>query len=578
MTFRRCVKRSLLIILLLANGPARAQPVPRSGPDQDAEAQKKEDARAYFEKGLLLFDEEAWDAALAEFLRSREIYVTRAATKNAAFCLLKLKRFDEALDLFERLLELPGLSAADKQVADQAVSDLRGRVGSIEIECMEADATIVVDGRQRGTTPAVSPLRVSTGSHVVRIYKEGFEAFETRIEVAGGQSKAMAVRLAALTQSGRLQVVEKAGKALDVVVDNIVVGRTPWEGVLAPGEHTVLLRGDGNLGTQPAAAPVRRNQVTPILLVAEELEAALRIEPVPVGASIAVDGVSVGRGLWEGRLRIGAHRIEIAADGFVAMSREVTLGAGKAAVQYVTLERDPTSPLWGDKRGRFFVEVGGGLGLTPSFGGEVTDSCTGPCSSELGVGFLVQARGGYRFLSGLLVGIDAGYLFLEQKTTGRATEVVPVGLPSNRGEADDALRLSGAILGASAGLQIGSIFPFTFRLGAGVLLGSLRDRRTGSFTTTERPGQPATPYLVEVTDAPSVASIYIAPEARIGLRLAPRWELSAGVQALVLLTPSPPRWSKNVPAGTDGQGSFDDVLLGSAMLVVAPGLGARYEF
>ena len=44
---------------------------------------KKEEARGYFQKGLTLLDDQAWDAALVEFQRSRQIYPTRNATKNA---------------------------------------------------------------------------------------------------------------------------------------------------------------------------------------------------------------------------------------------------------------------------------------------------------------------------------------------------------------------------------------------------------------------------------------------------------------------------------------------------------------
>ncbi len=586
MSLHRCMMSSLVALLLCMDAPALAQATPEPAQatpepatDRDAEARKKEEARGHFEKGLLLFDEEVWDAALAEFLRSREIHVTRAATKNAAFCQRKLRRFDEALDLYEHLLELPGLSTADKDVAEEAISVLRGLVGAIQIKNTEAGATIAVDGRQRGTTPAAAPLRVSAGSHVVRIHKEGFEPFETRIEVAGGQSKPIDARLAALTRSGRLRVVEKAGKVLDVVVDGGVVGKTPWEGVLSPGEHTVLLRGEGDLGTQPASVPVRVNQVTSIVSAAEELTAVLRVVPAPAGASIAVDGVSVGRGLWEGRLRAGEHQIEIAAEGFMAQARKISLGKGKTAMESVTLERDPTSPLWGEKRGRFFVEVSGDVGLSPSLGGDVVGGCTGPCSRDIGLGFLVQGRGGYRFLSGFMVGVDAGYLWLEQKTADRATEIQPNGnLHANPGRADDTLQVGGAMLGASAGLRLGATFPLTFRLGAGVLLGRVRDHRTGSFQTVERPEHPAARYTIDVVDTASVVSVYVAPEVRLGARVTPRLEVSTSVGALVLLTPSPPAWSTKVIAATDGQGSFDGVLLGSAMVVIAPGLGAKYEF
>src|SRR5690606_5041447 len=64
----------------------------------------RKEAEAAFRRGLTLLEQDAWQAALAEFVRSRELYSTRNATNNAAICLRKLNRFDEALDMYEAML------------------------------------------------------------------------------------------------------------------------------------------------------------------------------------------------------------------------------------------------------------------------------------------------------------------------------------------------------------------------------------------------------------------------------------------------------------------------------------------
>src|SRR5262249_57695196 len=102
----------------------------------------------------------------------------------------------------------------------------------------------------------------SAGTHLVRIFKEGFEPFETRVDVAGGQTAKVTAKLRVLKDSGRLKVTERGGRAIDVVVDNVVVGKTPWEGLLGVGNHTVVLRGEGKLGTQPVAAAAKSPPVT----------------------------------------------------------------------------------------------------------------------------------------------------------------------------------------------------------------------------------------------------------------------------------------------------------------------------
>jgi hypothetical protein len=547
---------------------------------------KKEEARKYFEKGLLLFDDESWDGALAEFLRSREMYPGRAATKNAAICLRKLKRYEESLAMFEELLRIPNLPPADRDVAEHELIALRGFVGTVEVRGAEAGATVIVDGRNRGTAP-VPPIRLSVGTHVVRVYKEGFEAFETRIDVPAGAAEVVDAKLPPLLRSGRLKVVERANQALDVVVDGAVVGKTPWEGPLAPGDHTVLLRGDGELGTQPATVPVTLNGVTPITLAAEPLGASLKIQPTPSGASIAIDGVNVSRGLWEGRLRVGPHHVEVGAEGFLPLTKDVTLGAGIAELTGVVLERDPNSPIWTENRGRFFVELDPAFGLVPSYGSDIQAGCAAPCSKGLGIGVLALGQGGYRFRGGFTVGLQAGYLFLTSKTTNRSTSVTPMGLPADPGTATDAVTLSGGLVGAAAAYRLGFLrLPLTIRLGAGALLGSMKDHRTGSFNTVARTVNgvsiPSTSYQADVTESLSVNSLYLSPEVRLGFRLGEHFELSIGAQALVLLIFTPPKWVPNdrpVLAATDGQGVFPaETLTGKTVVVVTPGLGAKYDF
>ena len=333
---------SALTVTLIASVASLASAQPSDTPSADT---AKDEARAHFEKGLARFDEEAWDAALVEFLRSRELFPTRAATKDAGFCFRKLRRFDEALDMFEALLrDFPNLPADDKEIAEREIRALTSLVGRIELRGGEPGATLVVDNRTRGAIPLDS-VRVPVGTHVVRVVKDGFVPFETQVTVASGQTSAVTVKLAPLMQGGRLRVVEQTGQVVNVLVDNVVVGKTPWEGTLSVGHHAVALAGEGNLGTQPARAPVRLDELTPLTLAVGELAAKLRIQPSPAEASVAVDGVVVGRGLWEGRLRPGMHRVELSSDGFLPLIQDVSVVEGDHQVVSVQLERDPRAAL-----------------------------------------------------------------------------------------------------------------------------------------------------------------------------------------------------------------------------------------
>ena len=581
--------RGLTFVVCVA-GCVLCAPLAGAQPTAPLDASHRENALAHFKAGLDHFDRQEWSAALAEFLRSRELYPTRAATKNAAVCLRKEGRFDEALDLYEALLrDFPDLPQPDRDFATSEIRELQASIGAVGLRGAEPGASVVIDGRDRGATPLAAPLRLSAGSHVVRVFKTGFVPFEARVDVAGQQTAVLEARLVALAQNGRLRVAEQSGRSLDVIVDGIPVGKTPWDGGLAPGDHTVVLRGDGRVGTQPASVPVRVNQVTAVTLIAEDLGATARIEPTPAGAVVSIDGVSVGRGVWEGNLRAGQHVVEVAAEGFLPSRREVTLEEGKRVVLAASLDRDPTSPLWGSAaRSHFAFELDGAAALGPTLSGGVASGCTGSCSSALVLGGLGVVHAAYQFPQGAGFGVDGGYLTLTQSLSRRAATLANGRFAqgvTETGTVSDRLELGGLTVGASAYYRLGDPWTITLRLGVGAFLASASDARTGEFETSPM-GNPAnTSYALAVSQSGSATYVYAAPEVRIGRRLGTRLEISLGVEAHMLLGLSVPSWNAGTlvqtgPSGTqgDGLGAFpSQTLAGSFAIAVMPGVGLRYE-
>lgn len=563
------------------SAPTEAAPAPAPS----AEDAAKERTRVAID----LAKQKQWGAALAEAQEARRLFATWQSTILIARSLNELARFDESLDAYALLLrdhevELKKDKAGAVRYAAvlQEIEKLRKLVGKIEINGAEPGAMIVVDLKWRGNYPLLEPLRVASGSHVVRVYKEGYEPFETRIEVAGGNTEQVVAPLVKLKVTGTLQVFEETGKTLNVVVDGLDLGETGregWQGILAPGDHTVLLQGEGDIGTLPVPVNVKPNAVTPLRLSAQALRSSFKIYTAPANATVAFDRVNVGRGLWAGKVSVGKHRVEIAAEGFVLQVKELEFQEGKPEKLDVTLERDPLSPLWKDNRGRFFVEAAAGPGLVPSFGGAIAAATSAP-----GIALMATARGGYRFPSGFVLGIDAGYGALWQSVADRTTSLRPVGIPDlESGTVTDTLSLRGVLLGASGGVRIGKDRPLTVRLGAGAMIGTFRDHRAGTFTTRPRSAAPeAVSYDVILTQRQPVVSVYVAPEVRMGFPLRERLELSVGLRGIVLVTPNTPKWKPDetlANASTSGFASFaDDELLGQVVVAVEPDVGIRYEF
>ena len=564
---RGAVAASLLLLALAAS----------------AQDDKRAEARTYFETGIAHFDRGEWSAALASFLRSRALFPTRSATKNAAVCLRHEARYDEALELNEALLrDFGDLALADKTFAEKEIEGLRTVVGSVEIAGAEPGASIVVDGRARGAYPPAAPLRVSAGSHVVRVFKEGFVPFERRVDVASRQVVVVEAKLPALTQSGRLSVTaaQAGGTSLDVVVDNVVVGKTPWEGTVATGAHTVELRGEGDLGTQPATTAVQQGTLTTLSLAVEQLTSGLRVVPVPAGATVSIDAVVVGEGVWEGKLRDGSHRIEVAAEGFLPSRQALRLTRGERSSLTIPLERDLSSPLWRRAHpARVYVEAQVGPVLGLAYGGDVR-GCSS-CSHDVPLGVAVTARGGYQTSGNVLLGLDVGWLIVAAGVDQRATSVLPRGLAANSGTADDAIGIRGIRFGPSVGIQVGEALPLTLRFGAGAFVAQAVDTRRGTFTTSG-----GTPYSVDVAELVPATYLYLAPEARVAKRLGAQLEIGAGVSVLALIALNQPRWRNDQPVLAapqgkqgDGVGTFaHETTAGSFLLNVVPGVDLRYLF
>lgn len=590
---------TIIPLALLAASPAAAQaedkpddtsttadesPVAKPVETPAEKAARKAKAESHYKKGFDFYKKKDWAAAVAEFFASIKAAPSWSATWYAARCLQQLRRYDESVDMFEVLFRDFGqdISKDNRLLMQKELVRLRELVGSIDIVDAEFDASIRIDGRNRGTYPATAPHRVPVGAHLVRIFKEGYDPFETSVDVAGNQSQTIRARLRKLDldRAGRLRVTETNQRELDVIIDGSVVGKTPWEGTLRDGEHSVVLEGEDDWGTQPAIVNVTKGRTETLGLAAEQLEASIRIAPTPAGATVAIDGVSLGRGVWQGRVRTGKHRLEVAANGYVLYVNEISFAKGDNEPVVVKLDRDPLSPLWKDNRGRVFVEGGWAAGIVPTFGGSIADDCGEGCSQWVGLGTSAMAQGGYRFPSGFFVGAGIGYFYARQKISNQ--EAI-WWAPNQQGRVnvDDTLSLRGILVGASAGIRVGKKLPISLRLGAGALVGAkFRDHRVHTESASSPPE-----FSVDVLQYHPTFALYVAPSVQVAFPLAERLHLQAGIDAMLLLWPGTvPTWSSSdaesyVRNAQQQLASFAaETLMNNHLLFIAPTVSVRYEF
>lgn len=534
-----------------------------------------DEARSHFDLGVSHFDREEWQAALVEFVRSRELYPTKGNTKNAAICLRKVGRFDEAVDLFQALLrEFPDLSAPDRELATHELAELQASIGTIEVRDAPPGAAVTIDALGRGKVPLAGPIRIAAGTHIVRVTLDGALPFETLVDLAGRQAAVVHAHVLALTRAGRLRITEHDGTPLEVVVDGAVVGGTPWEGALAPGLHTVLSRGAGTLGTTPVEVSVQLDQITALELRATELPSTLHIDAQPGAAEIRVDGVPVGRGAWEGRVQTGAHRVTVSLEGYVPFARDATLSTAVREVIAAELRTIAA------EKPRFALEVDGGLALGPVWGGDLVRRCSAGCSGGLPLGARARLHATYEAPFGFGAGLHAGYLLLERSLGQRPESLQLVGaMQPLAGLAADSMRLDGLTAGAHAQYETRSRWPVTLRLAVGVLVGSIRDRRTATFAGVSGD--------VAAEQRQGAAYFYVGPEVRIARKLGEHLEIGVGIEVLLAAALSAPVWNSSTPVvvtatslpGRSQEATFPaSSLAGAFLLLASPQLGVSYEF
>lgn len=513
---RRADAKWLLALLVVLVALATA----RSARAQDA---RVEQARSELRKGLALYNAGDAERALEFFLRSRAIFPSKGNTKDAANCLRVLGRYDEALELYEELLASFGadLDAEDRVTVPQSMTWLRALVGSVRVSA-NVDGTVVIDGRARGKLPLINALRVMPGRHQLRVIRDGYVAFEGDIDVAVGATLSVDARLEPLQASGGLRVEDAVLPDADVLVDGVMLGPAPWEGRLTPGVHVVRTR-KGDSGSAPTRAAVLQGQTTLIRLSSSRLGPTLRLAVTPPTADLALDGVPLGKGRWEGPLPEGTYRLEASEDGYLprSITFRQTVDRGPTDTETaLTLQVDESSPRW-PRRPSAHVVVGAllGYGVGPSFGSDAEGVCPGSCSSHgLANGVFLGARVGYELPLRLTAELTFGRASLSD-TLSRATAAGTLqnGAPVTYA-LHDLLRLNGYLVGAGASFW--QPIGFGLRLRSRITLGILAAESTDVLTGTASAGSQSAPLGIPGSgDTLTSVPVFVMPEVGIEVPL-----------------------------------------------------------
>lgn len=341
--------------LLVLPGTSRAADEPQSLSAEDAA-----EAKRLREKGADFFGKKDFPRAVEFLQKSLTLERKVGVMSQLASALAELKRYDEALALYEKALdEFPNTLPATQKKIKRERDDLVAKVGTIAVEGdLVPGAHLFIDSRDVGELPLPGSIRVLGGVHEVRAEKTGFPAIVTSVDVTPGQ--ASIAKLVAKERQAKLDIREKHGWVLQIEIDGQNVGVTPLPKMVKPGEHRIRLRGymqpnallmcetpeqpadmGARMESEEKTVTVGLFETQSIEFSAEDMDASLRIESTPAGATLWMDGHDIGKSPWEGRLPLGEHSLEVRSKGYFVAKQTVLLERRKQRDLAIVLEREP---------------------------------------------------------------------------------------------------------------------------------------------------------------------------------------------------------------------------------------------
>jgi hypothetical protein len=156
------------------------------------------EAAGHFARGVELYEEQDWRAALIEFDRAYALAPRFQALYNVAQCHYQLKDYAGALGAFERYLAEGGdrVKEDQREKVKATIDDLRGRVADVRVETSVSGAEVTVDDVVVGTSPLSLPLRLSEGRRKIAASKAGLEPVSRFVDIAGGDATEVKLVLA----------------------------------------------------------------------------------------------------------------------------------------------------------------------------------------------------------------------------------------------------------------------------------------------------------------------------------------------------------------------------------------------
>ncbi len=330
----RCVSLVLVTslvapsVVLALETTALAQPKKKPLREQlNAEAQK------HWDTALALYTRNQWDGARTSFNAAYDASKNPRVLFNVAVCDKNLGRYARAIDVFKQeLAEGKGLlDAAEEADVKAQIAGLEQFVARVTIEVNEPGAEVYVDEQKVGVSPLPAPVSVSLGERRIRATKPGFAEARESLELKGGATRTLQLKLAPMTKTSVVSISVVGPANAVVKIDGKEVGSAPYRGqvtVSAEPHQFSAEAPDYVAATQSAVVRDGEPLNLTLQLSQQQSMGKLLVTARPEGATIEIDGKTVGAGRWEGPVSVGTHQVVVKKQGHYTWSYDVEVPKG----------------------------------------------------------------------------------------------------------------------------------------------------------------------------------------------------------------------------------------------------------